>query len=73
MRSGEGHAQSIVGRGTKGARAATDYDDDDDEDVVVTMDARSKEENLNGERRIMGRRERNIPNSHLSCGNNPAK
>ena len=41
-----GHAQSIVGRGTKRARAATD--DDDDEDVVVTMDARSKEENLNG-------------------------
>ena len=42
-----GHAQSIVGRGTKRARAATDYDDDD-EDVVVTMDARSKEGNLNG-------------------------
>ena len=42
-----GHAQSIVGRGTKRARAATD-DDDDDEDVVVTMDARSKEGNLNG-------------------------
>ena len=42
-----GHAQSIVGRGTKRARAATD---DDDEDVVVTMDARSKEGNLNGER-----------------------
>ena len=44
-----GHAQSIVGRGTKRARAATDDDDDDDdEDVVVTMDARSKEGNLNG-------------------------
>ena len=35
-----GHAQSIVGRGTKRARAAAEYDDDDD--VVVTMDARSK-------------------------------
>ena len=46
MRSGGTPKALSVGRGTKRARAATD--DDDDEDVVVTMDARSKEENLNG-------------------------
>ena len=46
MRSG-GTPKALSGGEQRGrVRAATD--DDDDEDVVVTMDARSKEGNLNG-------------------------
>ena len=45
MSSG-GTPKALSGGEQRGrARAATD---DDDEDVVVTMDARSKEGNLNG-------------------------